>query len=270
MGSEQIFVQPNVQSFWLPKRGNTAEEYEDACAFSDFHFAIADGATESSFAERWAQSLVKTFIAAPPPGQTAASVPLEQWLAPLQRDWHGGIAWDKLPWYAEEKARSGAFAAFLGVQFSPAPASRPKSGFFDFFRARKTEPELAWRAIAVGDSNFFQVRNEQLVRAFPLEHADQFNSRPLLLSSNPKKNQPVWQRMQVASGEGRPGDFFFLATDSLAQWFLAEHEKKRAPWKWLTALKSPDDFAELVEKLRSSTAARNDDMTLISWHWKDL
>ena len=263
-------MQPTVQSFWLPKRGNAAEEYEDACAFSDFHFAIADGATESSFAERWAQSLVKTFIAAPPPGQTAASVPLEQWLAPLQREWHSGIAWDKLPWYADEKARSGAFAAFLGVQFSPAHAARAKRGLLDFFRSKKIETGLAWRAVAVGDSNFFQIRNEQLLRAFPLERADQFNSRPLLLSSNPKKNQPVWQRIQVATGECQAGDFFFLATDSLAQWFLSEHEKKRAPWKLLAALKNSDDFAALIDKLRNSAATRNDDMTLVTWHWNDL
>ena len=50
-----------VQVFSVPKFGNTEDEYEDAVAFSlpDQRFAIADGATESSFSDRWAQSLVK-------------------------------------------------------------------------------------------------------------------------------------------------------------------------------------------------------------------
>jgi hypothetical protein len=262
-------IEPNVKTFWLPKRGNSVEEYEDAYAHSHLHFAIADGATESSFADRWAKGLVEKFIAEPPPGNTPASVPLEQWLAPLQKEWHSGVAWNKLPWYAEEKARSGAFAAFLGVQFSDDGGEKKGFSFFDLFRSRKPEGQLRWRALAVGDANFFQVRSGALTKAFPLERAEQFNSRPLLLSSNPSKNQPVWQRVQIAEGDGGNSDVFFLATDCLAQWCLAQHEAGKPPWKKLSSLESAEDFAKFIDERRNDSSVRNDDMTLVVWQWSN-
>ena len=105
-------MEPSLKAFWLPKKGNTAEEYEDAFAHSNRLMAVADGATESSFADRWARGLVKRFVEQPPSGNTPSSLLLENWLSPLQQEWHKSIPWDTLPWYAEEKSRSGAFAAF--------------------------------------------------------------------------------------------------------------------------------------------------------------
>ena len=43
-------MEPALKAFWLPKKGNTTEEYEDAHAHSGKLIAIADGATESAFA----------------------------------------------------------------------------------------------------------------------------------------------------------------------------------------------------------------------------
>lgn len=61
----------SVQVFWLPKGGHSEEDYEDSFAFSiqKRRFAIADGATETSFAKQWAQSLVQAFVSNPPPFQ---------------------------------------------------------------------------------------------------------------------------------------------------------------------------------------------------------
>ncbi len=109
-------MQAVVKNFWVPKYGNTAEEYEDASASSTYRFAVADGATESSFAERWAQGLVKAFTSTPLDHIRNPKVPLAEWLDPLQKEWHKSVPWDRLPWYADEKARTGAFAAFLGVE----------------------------------------------------------------------------------------------------------------------------------------------------------
>ena len=56
-----------VEGFWLPKAGNTEDEYEDALSPKKTQgklerkfprFAVADGATESSFSGLWAQLLV--------------------------------------------------------------------------------------------------------------------------------------------------------------------------------------------------------------------
>lgn len=256
--------------FWLPKLGNAIEEYEDASAHSvpDRRFAIADGATESSFADLWALSLVNKFTAAPPP-VTAPSSPFAGWVAPLQKEWHAQIDWDHLPWFAEEKARGGAFATFLGLIFSPDPQQEKPSFFgrmFGMFSAPK-ENHVTWQALAVGDSNLFLIRDNALFKAFPFVQAEQFNSRPLLLSSNPSFNSKVWADVKFAAGDCKANDIFILATDALAKWFLTEHEAGRQPWRTLYALKTDNDFDIFVAKLRADSLIRNDDTTLVIFKW---
>src|SRR5579884_1055791 len=97
------------QPFRVPRRGYSADEYEDACAGDDRtgRFAIADGATESSFAAAWARLLVEEFVRTPGPWSG--------WLPSLRRCWAADLDDRPLPWYAEAKAEEGAFATLLGV-----------------------------------------------------------------------------------------------------------------------------------------------------------
>lgn len=271
----------SVQSFWLPKLGNDVEEYEDAfaCSLTERRLAIADGATESSFAEIWAQSLVKQYTLAPPVIDAKQQVKFPEWLSPLQAEWRGAIKWDRLPWFAEEKARKGAFATFVGVEFfaqetaaKSAPVPRRLTFWQKLFGAPPPPPvveqPLRWRSIAVGDSCVFQIRGDALVQAFPLTKSEEFNSRPTLLSSNPSSNQPVWSTVRVLEGEYRAGDQFILVTDALGKWFLAQCEAGEKPWHTLQAIKTESAFRELVADLRKQGAIRNDDTTLLisSWH----
>jgi hypothetical protein len=147
-----------VRAFWLPKAGNSADEYEDAFDYSlaERRFAIADGATESSFAKRWARSLVQGFTDSPGflsvhPGNSRAelwqegsfvgrwarslvrrisdsprflSAPhrdfcreLQKWLEPLQQSWRESIEWETLQWFSLAKAQAGAFSSLLGLIF---------------------------------------------------------------------------------------------------------------------------------------------------------
>src|SRR5947209_16483634 len=147
------------QVLWLPRRGHAREEYEDAFAADPVRgrYAIADGASESSFAARWAQLLVEEFVrsAAPQP------CPWADWLPAPQERWAAELGERALPWYAETKFQQGAFAAFLGVVVGP----------------------QAWHAVAVGDSCLFQVRADRLHRAFPLTAAGGFHNSPWLVGS---------------------------------------------------------------------------------------
>jgi len=261
-----------VNAFWLPKQGNTAEEYEDAYSLSENSrlVAVADGATESSFAELWAQGLVSKFTHAPPPVIPPAGEPLKEWVTPLQKEWHASIKWDSLPWFAEEKARSGAFATFIGLKFAGGEEeAKPSfmSRLFSVFNGKRNE--VQWNALAVGDSNLFIIRDNLLLKAFPFVQSEQFNSRPLLLSSNPSRNAQVWADVKFASGDCKANDLFILATDALAKWFLTQCEAGDQPWRALYALKNAEDFAELVGKLRKQTQIRNDDTTLVILKWVD-
>ena len=53
--------------FWLPRRGNKPDEYEDAFAVEDAsgRYALADGASEGCFTGLWARLLVADFAAHP-------------------------------------------------------------------------------------------------------------------------------------------------------------------------------------------------------------
>jgi hypothetical protein len=79
-----------AQPFWLHKIGNAPEEYEDALwpeQLTDtegklFRFAVADGATETSFSGMWADILVRAYGQ----GQLNARNLLKS-LPSLQKEW---------------------------------------------------------------------------------------------------------------------------------------------------------------------------------------
>ena len=230
-------------AFWVPKSGNSPEEYEDAFALNvEFgRFAVADGASESSFARQWARLLVDTFLVQPP---AATADELREWVKPLQQEWSKGNKVKALSWYAEEKSRGGAFSSFLAMTLD---AETDK-----------------WQAMAIGDSCLFSVRGKKnVVTAFPLSRSEEFHNRPMLLSSEPKSNQNVWGGLKVQEGDLAAGDAFFLMTDALAAWFLTEAELRRRPWAALLKVRSQKDFTAFIDLLRASQALRNDDVTLV-------
>ncbi|MBM4067672.1 MAG: hypothetical protein FJ271_01820 [Planctomycetes bacterium] len=240
-----------ARSVWLPKRGHSLDEYEDAGAADPAlgRFAIADGATESSFAGPWARLLADGFVSAagPQPGRWS------DWLPALQQRWLEQFRDKELAWYAEAKLEDGAFATFLGLTLC-AP-----TGFF--MERRK------WHAVAVGDGCLFQVRDNELYRPFPIERAEDFGNTPWLIGSRNDSSKSLRQKELRAKGDWRTGDCFWLMTDALAQWFLTDIEACGTPWTKLEAVLGSDDsqerFADWVEDQRDRQALKNDDVTLI-------
>jgi len=235
-------------TFSLQKAGNDPDDYEDASCVSDssrehVRVAIADGATESSFAGEWARILVEAF------GQRKLGTLLkENRLAELGENWRAGICSRSLPWYAEEKLQSGAFSAFLGLAVSGYPAD-----------------QLRWTAVAVGDSCLFHVRDDQLLRAFPLSRSDQFDNHPYLLSSLRRNRRNLRCHTRHARGSAHSGDLFLLATDAFAAWFLKAFECGRSPWDELAIFGGHRaSFEGRVRTGREQGWIRNDDVTLVS------
>ena len=216
--------------------------------------AIADGATESSFARAWARALTEGF-ACEPLSERPDLTELMERVGPLQEQWHAGIAWDRLPWYAEDKARNGAFAALLTLRFE-APLTTPETD--------ETPAERRWQALAIGDTCLFQIREDALHLAFPLAESAAFDSTPLLLSSNPARNLQVWDQAQVLNGVFKPGDILLLMTDALAKWFLSEIEAGGKPWQTLCTFTEQSELADLTMTLRADHRMKNDDTSLIS------
>ncbi len=232
-------------SFALHKRGNQPDEYEDAFAGNpkSGRFAVADGASESSFADSWAKLLVEGFVALRE-GRTGMS-----WFPPLRQRWAEEVDHLELDWFTEEKRNQGAFATFLGLALK-----KPQG-----------EKEGRWKALAVGDCCVFQVRDDHLLSAFPVSRSADFGNEPALLGSRPAAASLLIAKGRM--GKWRPGDRFFLMTDAAAQWFLRRNEEKRSPWQSLLRRFAERDaraaLTAYVEELRKQCEINNDDVTVL-------
>jgi hypothetical protein len=226
----------------LPKQGNTDAEYEDAWAVdtASGRFAVADGASETSFAARWAQLLTEGFIAAERPAD------LSDWLAGQRRLWLEEVIALELPWYAEVKREEGAFATFLGLGVR-APTAKRRGG---------------WRAVAVGDACLMQVRDGHCIHSFPVQKSSEFSNEPRLIAS-----RGADPRLDLGRGSFKTGDRLLLMTDALAQWFLQTHEADGDPWEAVALVladeKPQSAFADWIAWLRQRDDLRNDDVTLL-------
>ncbi len=237
---------------FLPKEGSAAEEYEDAFWPPEAsegagvnRFAVADGATETSFSGLWARLLVRAYC----DGDMDSKDRISETLRSLQEQWRDHLNSRQLPWYAQHKLLLGAFAALIGLTISP-DAANGASG--------------TWDAVASGDSCLVQVRGEEVVAAFPLDTAAAFNTHPILLSTDPQALVLAMESLKIISGTWQSGDQFFLMSDALAAWFFRELEENAKPWEVLRDLEydKTKPFGPWVASLRTNKAIRNDDVTL--------
>lgn len=237
----------DVKVFCCPKLGNSREEYEDAWAQRHtrtpvgVRVAVADGATESSFAKLWAVLLAESYVRS----RLAGSEFLAR-LQPARRLWRQRLAGRPLPWFASEKAEQGAFAAFLGVTINA--------------------HENRWTALAVGDCCLMQIdavgKGMRVVETFPLQQSSQFTMSPYLIGSR-SEDETLKDRVHIGTGSLRDGDMLLLATDAMAAWLLKRHEEGRPLWTWLyRKLGTPESFAAMVAYGRKN-GLRNDDFTLV-------
>ncbi|WP_343423259.1 hypothetical protein [Candidatus Flexifilum breve] len=159
----------------------------------------------------------------------------------LADQWHAAIAEKTrakpLPWYAEEKLKSGAYSSLLGCRFAPMAAGAPS---------------------ASGDSCLFYIRPRRWLYGFPYAHAEQFNNHPALLSTHADAFGTV--KATLKRGTWADGDLFLLMTDALAHFFIAHPAFRKR-------LTDPEldqaGFARLIEAVRAEKLCRNDDVTLV-------
>ena len=221
--------------------GNAGDEYEDATAVDEdeCRFAIADGATESSYSKEWAHSLVGAFT-----GRRLDPFFLRSDLLPLQREWQKEVDGRDLPWYAEQKASDGAAATFICLTMD--------------WHHRKG------LAVAVGDCCLFIVRRGRLVFSFPLVSSKEFGNRPALMSSIPERNSLLESSAKVSVIECKERDVVLLMSDALAHYFLSESEQGCVP-KWIASDRlNEESFGNAVTKLRQVGKLRNDDVSVIA------
>ncbi|MBC8141289.1 MAG: protein phosphatase 2C domain-containing protein [Armatimonadetes bacterium] len=237
-----------VHAWHTPKAGSTEGEYEDAFAASDLNtfplrVAVADGATDATFARAWANLLTADYVAGL---LTAPTLPERRRM--LAKVWTRQVATETLPWHAQAKvAQYGSHAALIGVTV--------------------TVETGEYHALAVGDCALFHLRPEaeshRIVAAFPLTRSADFAGAPVLLGT---KTPVTPAHIQTHRGTIASGDALYLMTDALAAWFLRETEESRDPARWFAPLGTPgetDVLTAMVRELRDTDRLKNDDVTVV-------
>src|SRR3990172_8268702 len=115
-------MQVFVTAFWLPKSGNTRDEYEDAfypkhCGERQgklLHFAVADGASEGILSGKWAEILSKIFC--------RFDIPYQETKNFIERAYRAWSSWKRnylaererrnkpIQWFEEHGLQTGAFS----------------------------------------------------------------------------------------------------------------------------------------------------------------
>jgi len=237
-------MMPDVAIFSVEKAGSTTAENEDRAAWSisarAARVAIADGATESSYSDVWAEALVRTWISDTSPGIGPGFVDA------ARAKWNERLPdIEALPWYAQAKLEEGSHATFAG------------------FHLRTNARRMRWRAEIVGDCEIFIFKTRgslHLTRCEPLKDAADFGYHPNLIGTSPSAPTAV---PVVATGRLRSPFEIWLATDAFAAACLEAASHGREPWEeWAAAMDEPNSFGEVVAQWRSAGAMRNDDTTV--------
>lgn len=274
----------------VPKQGLRPEQCEDAVVVipepepadeieEQVVAVLCDGASESLLARDWARLLAERLAerqsGAMPAGASvqrtasavaSAAAAWEQWLdVYLKRREAAG----RPPaWYERPGLERGAYATLLTVALDP-PALRTRVDdelmtVADAVNA-SGGPGWRWRAAALGDTCLFHVRDERLLRAFPIEDSAAFGTNPPLAVSRNVDESVLARHITVAEGWCESGDQLYLATDALAAWFLRAAEIGASPWAVLRDFAGADHgaFESFIAEQRATGSLRNDDVALV-------
>ena len=228
----------------LPKLDHEAAECEDfiAADTQTCRFAVTDGATEAFDARNWARRLAQNWV------QTQSALTAEefrQWVAAEGRELHDSWNGLSLSWYSEEKARTGSFAALVGVELY------------------LNTDSPSWKAIALGDACLLHCREGALLKSFPLSRPESFNSAPVLVASDSSMHETSMASVVIDSGNCNSGDVLLLLSDGIACWFLERFEKHDLHPNELFETKQDDELKQFFDDERLSGRMRNDDLALL-------
>jgi hypothetical protein len=232
-----------LRQLLLPKLDHDASECEDAIAFDlqTARFAVTDGATEAFHAQQWARNLAEHWV------RKEATLTLEEfrnWVGTEGRELHDSWNGLTMSWYSEEKARTGSFAAFVGVELD-----------------LKSSPP-SWKAIALGDTCLLHCRGGALLKSFPLSRSESFNSSPILVASNVALHESTMSSAMMDSGVCDDGDVLLLMSDGTASWCLQRFENGDFDADFLSG-KDDEELRRFFDGERQAGRIRNDDLAVV-------
>lgn len=233
-----------LRQLLLTKLGQEACECEDFLAVDTqtCRFAVADGATEAFDARKWAERLAQNWVQRE---STLTCEEFRQWVATEGRELQDSWSGLNLSWYSEEKARSGSFAAFVGVELDLG-TDLP-----------------SWKAIALGDACLLHCRGGRLIKGLPLSRSENFNTAPILVASDPTLHESSMPSVVIDSGNCESGDVLLLMSDAVAAWYLKRLENGEDGAENLFDTKRDEELYRFFDDERLAGRIRNDDLAII-------
>jgi hypothetical protein len=239
-----VKLELQLRQLLLPKLGQEASECEDVIAIDTqaCRFAVADGATEAFDARKWAERLAQNWVQRQ---STLTSEEFREWVAAEGRELHE--SWDSLnlSWYSEAKARTGSFAALVGVELD-------------------LKHELpSWKAIALGDACLLHRRGDALLESLPLSRSESFNNAPILVASNSSLHESSMKSVVTGSGNCESGDVLLLMSDAVASWYLQCFENDDLAAEDYLFSRPDGELIEFFDHERLTGRIRNDDLAIV-------
>ena len=232
-----------IRQLLLPKLDHQASECEDfiAADTQTCRFAVTDGATEAFDARNWARRLAQNWVQTQS-ALTAAE--FREWVAAEGRELHDSWNGLSLSWYSEEKARTGSFAALVGVELD------------------LNSESPSWKSIALGDSCLIHCRARSVLKSFPLSRSECFTSTPVLVASDSLVHEGSMNSVAIDSGNCNNGDVLLLLSDAIACWFLERFEKNDLDPDELFE-RNDDELKQFFDEERRTGRMRNDDLAVL-------
>ena len=239
---QSVTLDLQLRQLLLPKLGQEAAECEDVIAVDTdrCRFAVADGATEAFDARKWAERLAQQWVQR---GATLTPEEFRNWVAAEGRELHESWNGLNLSWYAEAKAQTGSFAAFVGVELD-------------------LKSELpSWKAIALGDTCLLHRRGDVLVKSLPLARSESFNNAPILVASNAALHENSMKSVVIDSGNCESGDVLLLMSDAIASWYLQCFENDTLDGCFFS--RPDNELIDFFDEEREKGRIRNDDLAIV-------
>ncbi len=225
----------------VPKELEYPDNNEDAYFIRNNVVAISDGAAESFDARSWAQILAHKFV--------SSAQFKESWLVGAIDEYSSLYRREDLSWSKQAAFDRGSFATLLGIEVH--------------------EESNAIEVLAIGDSLAVLISNGQINESYPYTRFEDFDQKPLLLSTNHSFNDFIkpqdFLMTHSVTWKLQPLDnpHLLCMTDALGQWFLRTYQSDSTVLQTLLSFRNEAEMQEYIAVLRKDKAIRTDDTTLI-------
>ncbi len=245
----------------LPKSDKPQEKNQDSASYnaSAGRFAVSDGATRTLYSELFSRNLTQHFCDRDDPmsRDLFASRDWRAWLEPCCLAWRESVP-------AQIGAAQGMVQISLTNRWNAGDLGGATFAGIEFQAGHSREP-IRWQAMVIGDCCLIHLDAKGTwLASHVIQSSGEFDSRPDMFKSGVEDDL---QEPKFIQGTAAQGEFFILASDTMAKWLLQQHELGNwsIAYSWLMRLNDAQTFSEHINELRSVAPAvmDDDDLTLM-------